>query len=152
LFFKKFNEDEVKEWKRIAQNAKNEINAKYSQQIKPIEGKLALRGKEAPSNDEKKELRKQLKEIQKKIESEIKAKIKKDFDYQIPIAEVEKAGISTTGAEIENELIPLSKEFTEYRRQNQLWENKFDAIKYEVMEDGKMFRIPTVGEPQELYG
>ncbi|MDN5350680.1 MAG: type restriction enzyme protein [Bacteroidales bacterium] len=152
LFFKKFNEDEVKEWKRIAQNAKNEINAKYSQQIKPIEGKLALRGKEAPSNDEKKELRKQLKEIQKKIESEIKAKIKKDFDYQIPIAEVEKAGISTTGAEIENELIPLSKEFTEYRRQNQLWENKFDAIKYEVMEDGKMFRIPTVGEPQEIYG
>lgn len=152
LFFKKFNEDEVKEWKRIAQNAKNDINAKYSPQIKPIEGKLALRGKEAPSNDEKKELRKQLKEIQEKIESEIKAKIKKDFDYQIPIAEVEKAGISTTGAEIENELIPLSKEFTEYRRQNQLWENKFDAIKYEVMEDGKMFRIPTVGEPQELYG
>ncbi|MBN1970829.1 MAG: SAM-dependent DNA methyltransferase, partial [Candidatus Delongbacteria bacterium] len=152
LFFKKFTEDEAKKWKRIAQNAKNEINAKYSPQIKPIEEELALRGKEAPSNTEKKELRKQLKEIQEKIESEIKAKIKKDFDYQIPIAEVEKAGISTTGAEIENELIPLSKEFTEYRRQNQLWENKFDAIKYEVMEDGKMFRIPTVGEPQELYG
>ncbi|MDZ7777152.1 MAG: hypothetical protein U5L09_16820 [Bacteroidales bacterium] len=99
----------------------------------------------------KRYLRKQLKEIQEKIESEIKAKIKKDFDYQIPIAEVEKAGISTTGAEIENELILLSKEFMEYRKQNQLWENKFDAIKYEVMEDGKMFRIPTVGEPQELY-
>jgi type I restriction enzyme M protein len=152
LFFKKFTEDEAKEWKRIAQNAKNEINTKYSPQIRPIEEKLALRGKEAPSNDEKKELRKQLKEIQEKIESEIKARIKKDFDYQIPIAEVEKAGISTTGAEIENELIPLSKEFTEYRKQNKLWENKFDAIKYEVMEDGKMFRIPTVGEPQELYG
>lgn len=152
LFFKKFTEDEVKEWKRIAQNAKNEINAKYSPQIKPIEEKLALRGKEAPSNDEKKELRIQLKEIQEKIESEIKARIKKDFDYQIPIAEVEKAGISTTGAEIENELIPLSKEFTAYRRQKQLWDNKFDAIKYEVMEDGKMFRIPTIGEPQELYG
>ncbi|ALO16815.1 putative type I restriction enzymeP M protein [Salinivirga cyanobacteriivorans] len=152
LFFRKFTEEEAKEWKRIAQNAKNEINAKYSTQIKPIEEKLALRGKEAPTNVEKKELRKQLKEIQEKIESEIKAKIKKDFDYRIPIAEVEKAGISTTGAEIENELIPLSKEFTEYRKQNQLWENKFDAIKYEVMEDGKMFRIPTVGEPQEIYG
>lgn len=152
LFFKKFTVDEAKEWKRIAQNAKNEINAKYLPQIKPIEEKLALRGKEAPSNSKKKELRKQLKEIQDKMESEIKAKIKKDFDYQIPIAEVEKAGISTTGAEIENELIPLSREFTEYRKQNHLWENKFDAIKYEVMEDGKMFRIPTVGEPQELYG
>jgi type I restriction enzyme M protein len=152
LFFRKFTEDEAKEWKRIALNAKNEINTKYSPQIEPIEEKLALRGKEAPSNAEKKELKKQLKEIQEKMESEIKANIKKDFDYQIPIAEVEKAGISTTGAEIENELVPLSKEFTEYRKQNQLWENKFDAIKYEVMEDGKMFRIPTVGEPQELYG
>lgn len=152
LFFKKFTEEEAKKWKRVAQNAKNEINAKYSLQVKPIKEKLALRGKEAPSDTEKKELRKQLKEIQEKIESEIKAKIKKDFDYQIPIAEVEKAGISTTGAEIENELIPLSKEFTEYRKKNQLWENKFDAIKYEVMEDGKMFRIPTIGEPQELYG
>jgi type I restriction enzyme M protein len=130
LFFRKFTEEEAKEWKRIAQNAKNEINAKYYPQIKPIEERLALRGKEAPSNVEKKELRKQLKEIKDKIESEIKAKIKKDFDYQIPIAEVEKAGISTTGAEIENELIPLSKEFTEYRKQNHLWENKFDAIKY----------------------
>lgn len=151
LFFKKFTEIEAKEWKRIAQNAKKEINIKYSPQTEPIEEKLALRGKEAPSDAEKKELRKQLKEIQEKIESEIKAKIKKDFDYQIPIAEVDKAGISTTGAEIENELIPLSKEFTEYRKHNHLWENKFHAIKYEVTEDGKMFRIPTVGEPQELY-
>jgi len=49
-------------------------------------------------------------------------------------------------------LIPLCKEFTEYRRNKHLWDNKYDAIKYEVMEDGKMFRIPTVGEPQEIYG
>lgn len=152
LFFKKFTEDEAKEWKRITHNVKNEINSKYSPQVKPLDEKLALRGKEAPSNDEKKDLRKQLKEIQEKIESEIKAKIKKDFDYQIPIAEVEKAGISTTGAEIENQLIPLSREFTAFRKQNQLWENKFDKIKYEVMEDGKIFRLPIVGEPQELYG
>lgn len=152
LFFKKFTEDEAKEWKRIALKAKNEINAKYVPQIKPIEEKLALRGKDAPDNGKKVELRKELKELYEKIESEIKAQIKKEFDYQIPIAEVEKAGISTTGAEIENELIPLCKEFTEYRKVNVLWENKYDAISYQVMDDGKMFRIPTVGEPQEIYG
>lgn len=152
LFFKKFTEDEAKEWKRIALKAKNEINAKYVPQIKPIEEKLALRGKDAPDNGEKVELRKELKELYEKIESEIKAQIKKEFDYQIPIAEVEKAGISTTGAEIENELIPLCKEFTEYRKENILWENKYDAISYQIMDDGKMFRIPTVGEPQEIYG
>lgn len=93
-----------------------------------------------------------IKEVEQQKESEIKAQVKKDFDYQIPIAEVEKAGISTTGAEIENELVPLSKEFAEYRKQNQLWKSKYHAIKYEVMEDGKMFRIPLAGEPLEIYG
>jgi type I restriction enzyme M protein len=152
LFFKKFTEEEATEWNRIAKKAKTEITKKYETQIKPIEQKLSLRGKEAIPATEKKELKAQLKELQNKIEIEIKAQIKKDFDYQIPIAEVEKAGISTTGAEIENELIPLCKEFTEYRKQNQLWENKFNSIQYEVMEDGKMFRIPMAGEPQEIYG
>lgn len=152
LFFKKFTESETKEWKSIFKRATSEITKIYAEQVNPIEVKLALRGKEASSSSEKKELRPQLQAIKAKIEAEIKAKVKKDFDYEIPIAEVEKAGISTTGAEIENELIPLCKEFTEYRRNNHLWDNKFDAISYEVTEDGKMFRIPTVGEPQEIYG
>ncbi|HZK94832.1 MAG TPA: N-6 DNA methylase [Prolixibacteraceae bacterium] len=152
LFFKKFTKNETKEWKRILKKATADITEKYEVQVNPIEEKLALRGKDAPSANEKKELRKQLQELKEKIETEIRAKLKKDFDYQIPIAEVAKAGISTTGAEIENELIPLSKEFAEYRRQNQLWENKYSAVSYEVMEDGKMFRIPKVGEHQEIYG
>lgn len=152
LFFKKFTEDEAKEWKSIFKRATTEITKKYAEQVNPIEERLALRGKEASTATEKKELRTQLRTIKEKIEAEIKAKVKKDFDYEIPIAEVEKAGISTTGAEIENELIPLCKEFTEYRRKNHLWDNKFDTISYEVMEDGKMFRVPTVGEPQEIYG
>jgi type I restriction enzyme M protein len=151
LFFKKFTEDEAEEWKQITQRAKNEISTRYAPQMKLLEEKLALRGKAAPSNDEKRKLQQQLRDIQEKIESEIKIRIKKDFDYKIPIAEVEKAGISTTGAEIENELIPLSKEFTVYRMHNHLWENKFNTIKYEVTEDGKMFRIPMAGEPLEIY-
>lgn len=72
-------------------------------------------------NEEKKELKSFMKQVESKIGSEIKAKIKTAFDYQIPIAEVEKAGISTTGAEIENELEPLAKEFTKYRKGNILW-------------------------------
>ncbi|WP_179007839.1 N-6 DNA methylase [Winogradskyella forsetii] len=72
-------------------------------------------------NEEKKSFKSFLKQTKLKIESEIKAKIKTDFDYQIPIAEVEKAGISSTGAEIDNELEPLAKEFQEYRKGNILW-------------------------------
>ncbi len=152
LFFKKFTDEETIEWTKISDKADKEINAKYKTQTLPIEEKLILRGKEAPEASEKKELRKQLKTIQEKIVVEIKARVKKDFDYQIPIAEVEKAGISTTGSQIENELIPLCKEFTDYRKKNKLWENKFDKISYDVLEDGTMFRIPTIGESQVIYG
>ena len=152
LFFKKFTDEEAIEWNRIAAKAEKEITGKYDDMIKPIEEKLALKGKGALLPNKKKELQKQLKELQEKIEAEIKAQIKRDFDYQIPIAEVEKAGISTTGTEIENELIPLCKEFTEYREKNRLWENKYDEIRYTVSEDGRMFRVASVGEPQEIYG
>lgn len=152
LFFRKFTEEESKEWKSIESKAIKETKAKYEKQILIIEEKLATKGKEAISKEEKKELRTQLKEVHESIDKEIKSKIKKEFNYQIPIAEVQKAGISTTGAEIENELIPLSNEFSNYRKENKLWKNKFDTISYDVMDDGKMYRIPVVGEPIEFYG
>lgn len=192
LFFKKFTEDEAKQYKSDITKATNQINGKYKP--KEEEAKEAFKKIEQEYNDTAKTLkdinilkgRKKgriklneteynklvakesqlktslaeakkiytatIKEIEQQKETEIKAQVKKDFDYQIPIAEVEKAGISTTGAEIENELIPLGKEFAEYRKQNQLWESKYHAIKYEIMEDGKMFRIPMAGEPLEIYG
>ena len=161
LFFKKFTEEEVKEYKEIEEKATNEINKKYNPLIKKEKEKSiladssykklfkdlkdinTLKGQKKGNikintteylklqdsvqkakekvNEEKKVFKSFVKQIELKIESEIKAKIKNDFDYQIPIAEVEKAGISTTGAEIENELEPLAKEFTEYRKGNILW-------------------------------
>ncbi|CAA0159357.1 N-6 DNA methylase [Tenacibaculum maritimum] len=156
LFFKKFTEEEVKEYNKIALNAKVEIEEKYASELAPIESKLALRGKEAPSAEEKKQLRKDLKVINEKIVNEIKAQIKTEFDYQIPIAEVEKAGISTTGAKIENELEPLAKEFTNYRLENKLWKEKIDKVDYQMLEDGSFYRIPIVNnlakEPEIFYG
>jgi type I restriction enzyme M protein len=156
LFFKKFTEAETIEWETIAKKAKNEIEKKYSSQIKPIKNKLALRGKDAPSTETKKLLRKELKVLEEKVTNEIKTQIKTEFDYQIPIAEVEKAGISTTGAQIENELLPLAKEFTTYRKNNNLWGEKIESVSYEILEDGSFYRIPLVNniaqEPELFYG
>lgn len=158
LFFKKFTEAETQNWISIATKAQKEITKKYQPQTKPIQDMLDLRGKEAPSIEEKKQLRADLKKIEDKIATEVKAQIKKDFNYQIPIAEVEKAGISTTGAPIENELIPLATEFTKYRVDNKLWKTKFAQIQYEVMKDDKIYRIPIaddsgiVSEPEIFYG
>lgn len=191
LFFKKFTEDEAKEWKRIAEKAQKDIELKY----KPIEQKeleilnvyereFESKSKELKSINTLKGTKKgnikidkveydklqqsiealkiaikeakaayinEMKRIQAQKEIEIKAQIKKEFDYEIPIAEVEKAGISTTGAVIENELEPLAKEFVEYRKSKKLWDNKFETISYEIMEDDQLFRM-VAGEPEIFYG
>jgi type I restriction enzyme M protein len=157
LFFKKFTKEETKQWLTIASKANKEITKKYETQTLPIQTKLDLKGKEALTSEEKKNLKLELRKIEEKISADIKSLIKKEFNYQIPISEVEKAGISSTGSPIENELIPLAIEFTKYRKENKLWTSKFSKIKYEVLEDQKIYRIPyaddssIVSEPEIFY-
>ena len=155
LFFKKFTENEAEEYNRIYIQASHEVEAKYDEEMTDIDAKLAKRGKEALSKDEKKSLRARKKELVALIENEIKALVKERFDYVIPIAEVQKAGISTTGAKIENELEPLEKEFTEYRKENKLWEKHVKATKYNVSDDGTMLRTRFIDgvacEPEPFY-
>lgn len=155
LFFKKFTEDEAEEYNRIYIQASHEVEAKYDEEMTDIDAKLAKRGKEALSKDEKKSLRSRKKELVALIENEIKVLVKERFDYVIPIAEVQKAGISTTGAKIENELEPLEKEFTEYRKENKLWEKHVKTTKYNVSDDGTMLRTRFIDgvacEPEPFY-
>ena len=155
LFFKKFTENEAEEYNRIYIQASHEVEAKYDEEMTDIDVKLAKRGKEALTKDEKKSLRSRKKELTVLIENEIKALVKERFDYVIPIAEVQKAGISTTGAKIENELEPLEKEFTEYRKENKLWEKHVKATKYNVSDDGTMLRTRFIDgvacEPEPFY-
>lgn len=151
LFFKKFTEDEKKQWDKVSIKAEKEISEIYAAELKPIKDKLALRGKDAVDKEEKKGLRLILKQLEQKIEDEIKAQVKKEFNYEIPIAKVDKAGISTTGAEIENELIPLKTEYEAYRKKNKLWDNKFNSIGYEIDENNMIFRM-VANEVQEIYG
>ena len=67
--------------------------------------------------------------------------VKEKFDYEIPVAEVQKAGISTTGAEIDNELKPLAEEFTPYRKEKNLWGVPVKETQYNCSEDGNILRI-----------
>ena len=155
LFFKKFTENEAEEYNRIYIQVSHEVEAKYDEEMTDIDVKLAKRGKEALTKDEKKSLRSRKKELTVLIENEIKALVKERFDYVIPIAEVQKAGISTTGAKIENELEPLEKEFTEYRKENKLWEKHVKTTKYNVSDDGTMLRTRFIDgvacEPEPFY-
>jgi len=135
LFFKKFTIDEEKKYKKIKLEATNTIKEKYQEEIDKIDEKLSKKGKDALKTDEKKKLRKDKKEIETKIEAEIKIEIKSKFNYEIPIAEVQKAGISTTGAKIENELEPLQVEFKTYREKNKLWKSENLNFEYKIQDD-----------------
>ena len=141
LFFKKFTEEELAQYKAIQVAAQTEAEKPYKKELAEIASKLAKRGKDAPSKEEKKQLQSRQKEIQAAIETETKKLVKERFDYQIPIAEVQKAGISTTGAPIENELEPLEQEFTAYRKENNLWDVLVNSTYYKVATDGNVGRV-----------
>jgi type I restriction enzyme M protein len=148
LFFKKFTEEEAATWKKIAAKAKKETEQKYSAQLAELNNLLNQRTVAA---DAKKKVKSELKQVEEQVAAEIKGLIKTGFDYEIPIAQVEKAGISSTGAVIENELEPLAKEFAQYRKEKQLWEPKFKKIAYTVLDDQLIYRIPIAGEPEVFY-
>ena len=156
LFFKKFTEKEAEEYEKIKTDATERFDAKYADELSSIEEQLEKRGKDALSKEEKKDLLAQKKQIMEQKQSEIKAEIKEKFDYEVPIADVQKAGISTTGAVIENELIPLAEEFTPYRKEMKLWNVPIKETKYNLSDDGKMYRVrmtnSIVSEPEVFYG
>ena len=155
LFFKKFTEEEAFEYSQILHQAQMTISAKYENEVREFEEKLQLKGKDTLTKDEKKTCKKKLKVITEKIEIEVKKIVKEKFDYEIPIAEIQKAGISSTGTEIDNELIPLEKEFTPYRIENNLWGIPIKSVKYRIDEDGNAFRYRMtdniVSEPVIFY-
>jgi len=113
VFLKKFTEKEEREYTKIQEQSRNEIEEKYKKEVAGLGERIKAK---KPFKDEQKALK-------EKMENEIKKLIKEKFDYMVPIAEVEKAGISTTGAVIENELGPLAKEFAKYRKKHNLWQN-----------------------------
>ena len=141
LFFRKFTEEEANLYATITDEARAEAVAPYLSELEDIDLKLATRGKDAVSKEDKKRLKIRRKDIETIIETETNKLVKERFDYQIPIAEVQKAGISTTGAPIENELLPLETEYTEYRKEHSLWMQKAKQITYTLDKNGSIVRM-----------
>lgn len=125
LFFKKFTKEEELQYNQIKNEVTKEVNAKFTSQEENAQS-LPTKEKKA-----------KLKEIAEQKTNEIKALIKERFSYEIPIANVQKAGIDTLGNECENQLIEVLQEFKNYQSNHKLWEtpNKkeyiyiFDATK-----------------------
>ena len=146
LFFKKFTNEERNQFDAIKQAATEEVENKYSPQLEAIDAFLNDKGNTA---SEKKNKRAEKRAIKSKMATEVWVLIKERFDYTIPIAQVQKAGITTTGAACENELIDLVKEFTPYRKKHNMWTPIELKYQYEII-DGKIIRIDQDGNKKEL--
>ena len=100
-----------------------------------------IKKEQADNRLNKKTAEKELKELYKQIDEETKPVVKKKFDYDIPIAKIDDAGITTTGAASEgNQLPQLVDEYSAYRIQNNLWPVLNNEITYAMNTDGKYCR------------
>ena len=85
--------------------------------------------------------KKELAELQKLIDEEVKPIVKKKFNYDIPIAKIDDAGITTTGAASEgNQLPTLVEEYKNYCLGIKLWKKLDITYKY-YLKNGKYYRL-----------
>ena len=135
----------------LTESLKDDLNKaqaklKQSKKIKKnttsIEAEITTIKKEQADNRlNKKTAEKELKELYKQIEEDTKPVVKKKFNYDIPIAKIDDAGITTTGAASEgNQLPQLVDEYSAYRIQNNLWSILTYEIIYALNTDGKYCR------------
>ena len=100
-----------------------------------------IKKEQADNRLNKKTAEKELQGLYKQIDEETKPVVKKKFDYDIPIAKIDDAGITTTGAASEgNQLPQLVDEYSAYRIQNNLWPVLNNEIIYALNTDGKYCR------------
>ncbi len=158
LFFKRFTEEEKQQYLKIKTQVEAEIHKNVKIELdkwfeieknKILLLKLPQKKALVTLNVLEKQYNRTLeKEFQNKMDTIGKDRIKELFNYEIPIVQVEKAGITTTGGKCENELEDVAKEFRIYRQNNSLWQdNKLD-VTYKI-ENDNLVRIIN-GEEQVI--
>lgn len=151
VFFKRFTEEEELQYLGAKTRAEKEIRQKYVGQIKALQEKIVeekskkLKVKALIAGAEK-----ELRDLERTIVEEAKPLTKEYFDYEIPIAMVEDAGITSTGSlSAGNQLPALQEEYKKYRVRNELWNETNSFVSYTINSVGNLFRISD-GEEVEL--
>lgn len=151
VFFKRFTEEEEQKYADCVAMAQNEKRAEKQEKIDELnaEKEKLLDSKKREDKARVKEINKMLDTIEQQIIEEAKPRIKELFDYKIPIAMVNDAGITTTGAASENNELPkLVEEFSAYNDKVKLWQHHDYSVLYEynVGTDGSIVRTFNKGE------
>ena len=142
VFFKRFTEEEEHEYAKVKKKAYEATYATHKDEADKLlaEHQMLVDGGKERSK-EAKAIRKQLVDISALAAEEAKPLVKEYFDYEIPIAMVEDAGITSTGAKSAgNQLPTLQEEYYAYRTANKLWKEYNSFVSYTINAEGKFFR------------
>ena len=138
--FKRFNKTKgIKKGNMI-------VNSEGYKEIKD----LLQKAKDLVKEEEKKFKAKE-KQLLEQMEDEIRTELKEKFDYEIPVVEVEKAGITSTGAKTDNELIDVAIEYRKFQEKNKLWGKVIKEFLYPIDKEGTILRAEGVNEPEVFY-
>lgn len=141
VFFKRFTEEEEKQYAECKQKAYSKCFEKYEDEYDNLNSQLKILV-DLRNSKEAKEIRRRVAEILRKVEEEMKPLVKEYFDYEIPIANVDDAGITSTGSiSAGNQLPALEDEYASYRRKKKLWRELRRSISYRIQGTGDVVRI-----------
>lgn len=143
VFFKRFTEDEEVEYSAAKSRAEVEIRQKHTDEIETLQKKLSLeKGKKHKDKSALLLLDKELRDLEKTMREETKPLTKEYFDYEIPVANVEDAGITSTGSVSEGNQLPrLQEAFKEYRSLRKLWDTSHHSVSYAIDSEGHILRL-----------
>ena len=153
VFFKRFTEEEERQYAECKKRAEAKCRDKYkdtsdklSTELKSLIDAGLDRSKEATA------IRDRIEDIDRAAKEESKPLVKEYFDYEVPIANVDDAGITSTGSiSVGNQLPELADEYESYRRKKKLWMELQKSISYKMQESGGIVRIEG-GEEIVLNG
>lgn len=145
VFFKRFTEEEEQQYASCKRKAYLECYEKYKEEADKLNAdhQLLINAGKSRSR-EAKAIRNRLEAISNAVNDDAKPLVKEYFDYEIPIAMVKDAGITTTGSKSENNELPkLVEEFAVYNEKAKLWQHSDGSVlyKYNVEKDGSVIRI-----------
>ena len=153
VFFKRFTEEEEKQYAECKRKAYLECYEKYMEEADKLnaEHQILLDSGKSRSK-EARTIRSRLTAIATAAEEDAKPLVKEYFDYEIPLAKVDDAGITSTGsASAGNQLPALEEEYENYRRDKELWPEKQKDVTYSANDSGDVVRVLN-GEEVTLHG
>jgi len=161
VFLKKFTDDEAVTYAALRAEEQAAAEAEYGPRLDALKSEYDAQRADLKAADratERKALdrtyRQQKAELEERRAAQVRQAVKQRFSYPVPMVEVASAGISSTGAVIENELVPVAEEFRQYRQSHQLWDNRYRLVQYHLPDPDSSTTLTRMllGEPAPAYG